>query len=198
MPVLLLGPHAEELIPIVQDEVTVLNAEPCTIQLIDSLMPDFVVSFGYRRLVPPEIIKAVGGRIINLHISYLPWNRGADPNLWSWLTGTPKGVTVHWLTTGLDKGPVIAQETITFDASRHTLRTSYHELHKQVLGLLGRVWESVRAGSAPRTEQVGTGSYHRSADKDLYLSLMPLGWDTPCAEVAELGRRHGLVVDQVG
>ena len=34
------------------------------------------------------------GKIINLHISFLPFNRGYYPNLWSHQEGTPSGVTI--------------------------------------------------------------------------------------------------------
>lgn len=196
MSVLLLSPYSEELIPIVGDDVTVLDQGPCSIDLIKSLAPDIVVSYGHRHIVSEEVIKAIDGRAVNLHISLLPWNRGADPNLWSWLSDTPKGVTIHRLTSGLDQGPVIAQEPVTFDEAAHTLRTSYLALHNHVLALLADVWHSLVDGSAVETAQVGTGSYHRASDKDSLLDQMPLGWDTPCSEVAELGRHHGFRFDQ--
>ena len=33
--------------------------------------------------------------IVNLHISYLPFNRGSHPNYWSFVENTPKGVSIH-------------------------------------------------------------------------------------------------------
>ncbi|MCL0081308.1 hypothetical protein M1N64_03665 [Peptococcaceae bacterium] len=44
------------------------------------------------------------GRAINLHISFLPWNRGADPNFWSFIENAPVGVSIHYLDEGIDTG----------------------------------------------------------------------------------------------
>ena len=65
---------------------------------------DFIVSYRYRHIISPEVINEIGGKVINLHISLLPWNRGADPNFWSWLEDTPKGVTIHYVDKGINIG----------------------------------------------------------------------------------------------
>eukprot|EP00392_Amoebophrya_sp_AT5.2_P019205 g19951.t1 len=64
---------------------------------------DYCVSYGYRHIIRTPVIEGMFDRkrIINLHISYLPYNRGADPNLWSILERTPPGVTIHHI----DEGP---------------------------------------------------------------------------------------------
>ena len=61
---------------------------------------DFIISFGYRHIIKEDIIDKFINKIINLHISYLPYNKGADPNLWSYLENTPKGVTIHYIDKG--------------------------------------------------------------------------------------------------
>lgn len=186
-----------ELRSVVGDDVVVVDDARCTLATVDAVDPLFAVSFGYRHIVPADVVDRLRGRIVNLHISLLPWNRGADPNFWSWFTGTPKGVTVHWLTAGLDRGDIVAQEQIEMDDG-HTLRTSYDLLHRQMLSLFERTWPALRGGSVDATPQSGDGSYHRAADKEAYPDAMPLGWDTDCAHVAALGRRLGLWVAQPG
>ena len=71
---------------------------------------DFIVSYGYRYILPYEVLRHFSGRAINLHISLLPYNRGADPNFWSFVDNTPKGVSIHYMDTGLDTGKVITQK----------------------------------------------------------------------------------------
>ena len=73
---------------------------------------DFIVSFGYRHILPLGVLQCYLKRAINIHISYLPWNRGADPNLWSFLEDTPKGVSIHYLTEKIDAGDILCQEEI--------------------------------------------------------------------------------------
>ena len=67
---------------------------------------------------------------VNLHVSYLPWNRGADPNFWSIVEGTPKGITIHKMNYALDKGDIIIQQPIQEFPDTETLETSYNHLHQ--------------------------------------------------------------------
>ena len=53
---------------------------------------DAVISFGYRHILNHNLIRKAGCPIFNLHMSYLPYNRGAHPNFWSFYDNTPSGV----------------------------------------------------------------------------------------------------------
>ena len=70
---------------------------------------DHVISFGYKHIIKENIINACKNKIINLHISYLPYNKGANPNFWSFLDNTPKGVTIHYIDKGIDTGDILLQ-----------------------------------------------------------------------------------------
>jgi methionyl-tRNA formyltransferase len=48
----------------------------------------------------------------NLHIGYLPWNRGSNPNVWSIIEGTPAGVTLHRISEKLDGGEILKAERV--------------------------------------------------------------------------------------
>ena len=52
---------------------------------------DFIISFGYKHIIEKEILEKLKIPVINLHISYLPWNRGSHPNFWSFYESTPSG-----------------------------------------------------------------------------------------------------------
>jgi methionyl-tRNA formyltransferase len=147
---------------------------------------DFVVSYGYRHIVNPEVIEGLRGRIVNLHVSLLPWNRGADPNFWSFFDDTPKGVTIHQMDNGVDTGPIIAQREVRF-TGRETLASSYSRLRSELEQLFAESWPSIRHGTAPSHPQEPGGSYHGLADR-APLEELPDGWDTPVEEVERLGR----------
>ena len=51
---------------------------------------DLIISFGYRKIIKNKYLKLLKRPIINLHISYLPYNRGTHPNFWSFVDNTPK------------------------------------------------------------------------------------------------------------
>lgn len=191
MRVLVLGPRCDAVRDVLGGPECIPHEEPLTDVVLSRVRPDFLVSFGYRYLVSAHHLEAVGYRAVNVHMSLLPWNRGADPNLWSWLEHTPKGVSLHWMSSALDRGDIVVQREVTF-AGSETLASSYTRLGRVGLELLGKQWHMLMSGSAPRTPQVGTGSYHRAADKNRHVTALPQGWQTLGSSVEEYGRRHGL------
>ena len=56
---------------------------------LEKIQPDYLISYSYRYILPGVVLNYFNGKAINLHISLLPWNRGADPNIWSFLEDTP-------------------------------------------------------------------------------------------------------------
>ncbi len=125
-------------------------------------------------------------RIINLHISYLPWNRGADPNLWSFLDNAPKGVTTHYIDAGLDTGRILIQEEISFRYN-DTPRTSYERLAAAIEILFRKSWPRIREGKAQSFPQPQGGSSHRLKDRAAVEHLLTKGWDTPVSQLIGKG-----------
>lgn len=161
MRVLLLGPDNDRLAAFISaygDEV------------VSEDRADWIVSYRHRELVPDAMIAAVNDQAINLHISALPWNGGADPNLHAWRDKTPHGISLHWMTQEIDRGGLIAQRRITFTTGE-TLRTSYMRLDAEAIALFMEYWPELRNGKR--------GSYHRSSDKP----PLPHGWDTPVSDL---------------
>jgi methionyl-tRNA formyltransferase len=160
----------------IHDEIWAMS-EPLDLEVLERRPPDWIVSHGYRHIVPPEAIARFRDRTVNLHISLLPWNRGADPNLWSFVEGTPSGVTIHYMDEGVDTGDVIAQRELRFDDDE-TLATTYEHLQSAIVELFEETWPLVLEGRAPRSPQIGPHSYHRLADRGRIASLLVNGWDT--------------------
>lgn len=154
------------------------------VEFFKSHKVDFIVSYGYRHIISETVLDFIKDKVINLHISYLPWNRGADPNLWSFLEDTPKGVSIHFVDKGLDTGDLIAQKEVVFDEEGETLATTYDKLSGAILELFRLCWPTIVRGKAPRQQQPPGGSYHRLADKEKYMYLLAQkGWNTPVVEL---------------
>lgn len=187
MTVLFLGSEASPVLAHLQrlDEGVVTTSEPITPGTIQRYGPDFLVSHGYRHILKGDVLELVSDRAINLHISYLPWNRGADPNLWSWIEDTPKGVTIHYIDTGVDTGDVIAQREVRFDAGE-TLASSYARLQHEMLTLFQEQWPRIRRANCARRPQHGPGTMHRTADKERVAHLLSDGWQTPVAKLTRV------------
>lgn len=135
-----------------------------TLNDISILNPDMIISYNYRYIIEENIINFLNGRIINLHISYLPWNRGADPNLWSFIDNTPKGVTVQLIDKGVDTGDILLQKEINIDEDHETLASSYRILHLEMQNLFIDNWLKIKSFSLlPRPQSQG-GSFHFKKD----------------------------------
>jgi len=184
MLVLLLGPARpglEGYIKRAGDEVLRMEA-PLPEVSSSQIEYDFVVSYGYRHLIRQDWLAALPNRIVNLHISYLPWNRGADPNLWSFLDDTPKGVSIHFVDSGIDTGPLIVQREVLPEPG-DTLASSYGRLSAAVEDLFRENWPAICAGVVTPVPQPSAGSCHRRKDRERVAHLLTRGWDTPIEEL---------------
>lgn len=184
MKILLLGPPRPELVRFLEsngDEVCEYNERITANSTVLSGV-DFIVSYGYRYIIKDDVLSRFPRRAVNLHISYLPWNRGADPNLWSFLEDTPKGVTIHFMDPGIDTGDLIAQREIQWQDD-DTLRTTYERLTSTIENLFMEVWPEVRSGKVEPIRQPSGGTSHRMKDKIPFERLLHKGWDTPVCDL---------------
>lgn len=179
----LLSPYRGDVIASIRN--TILDAGDELLHSEDE-KPDFMVLFGHRRILKNPPCPA-----INIHISYLPWNRGASPNLWSWYDNTPKGVTIHEVTDKVDAGPILARHQVIFTVDGETLTTTYDRLQQTAAKLFRRFWPAIRDRKLIAHIENG-GSYHTVADSERLLKRLPLGYDTPVSEVVKMGKEARL------
>lgn len=73
----------------------------------------FVVLAGYMRILTPFFVAAWAGRMINVHPSLLPAFPGLHSHRQALAAGVKlHGCTVHWVTDGVDAGPIIGQAAV--------------------------------------------------------------------------------------
>ena len=151
---------------------------------IEETDPAWIITYGYRHIIKKPTIAEYRNRIINLHISYLPWNRGVSPNLWSFLEDSKKGVTIHYLDEGIDTGDILAQKEVEFDADE-TLKSSYMKLRETMEFLFIECWPDISIGrTVPVEQDLEGGSYHSIADTDKVVEQLGLkDWGIKVAEL---------------
>ena len=80
---------------------------------------ELVVLARYMQVLSPEVCESLEGRIINIHHSFLPGFKGANPYLQAHERGVKLiGATAHFVTTDLDEGPIIEQNVVRVDHSQ--------------------------------------------------------------------------------
>ncbi len=147
---------------------------------------DLVVCFGYRHLISSEVLDSSRCPVVNLHISMLPWNRGAHPIFWAFFDGTPLGVSVHEIDSGLDTGSLVAQKKILIDAESMTFRGVHVRMIREVEDLFLTVFDKILEGNYKASPQIGEGSQHKANDLPPEFS----GWDSVINE--EISRLKSL------
>ena len=135
--------------------------------------PDLLVSaFFDQRLGAAALeVPTLGG--VNIHPSLLPEFRGVDPVLQARLARVDSlGVTLHWMTSGLDEGPILAQQALALPPRASVLEATaalFAAGAELLAASVGRI-----AQRDPGTPQRAAGSYQ--------------SWPTP-AEVHALRER---------
>ena len=72
---------------------------------------DLVVLARYMQILSPKLCRALSGRAINIHHSFLPSFKGARPYHQAHQRGVKIiGATAHYVTEDLDEGPIIEQD----------------------------------------------------------------------------------------
>jgi len=165
-------------------ENVIYTEDAIDLNIVKQCKPDFIISYNYHYIVPKQVIDYISGRAINLHISFLPWNRGTYPNVWSFIYDTPKGVSIAWMINEVDAGDIIAQKQIELNKDKETLRSSYEKLHKEIQELFKDHWDKIRNGNADFSPQKGDGSMFFDRDFEDYIKplLGVSGWDIPVSE----------------
>ena len=80
---------------------------------------ELVVLARYMQILSPELCAYLAGRAINIHHSFLPGFKGANPYRQAHARGVKLiGATAHFVTTELDEGPIIEQNVTRVSHSR--------------------------------------------------------------------------------
>tara|TARA_X000000368_G_scaffold419092_1_gene422397 strand:- start:26813 stop:27385 length:573 start_codon:yes stop_codon:yes gene_type:complete len=138
---------------------------------------DIVISFGFQKLIKKEIIDKFKRPAINLHMSFLPYNRGSYPNFWSFVNETPKGVTIHEIDGGADTGNIIFQNSYELDPNLEkfsTFRKTYDFLFSELENLFIEKYEDIIKNNYKSKKQVGKFSIHKDTDLPSDMN----DWDT--------------------
>lgn len=79
---------------------------------------ELIVLARYMQILSPEFCKEFAGKIINIHHSFLPGFKGANPYAQAHARGVKLiGATAHFVTEDLDEGPIIEQNVTRVEHS---------------------------------------------------------------------------------
>ena len=127
-----------EVVPVTRDNKA--EMEQREFEILDRYGVDFIVLARYMQVLSEDFISRYPNHIINIHHSFLPAFIGAKPYHQAFERGVKLiGATSHYVTTDLDAGPIIEQETvrITHKDTVEDLVKKGRDLEKIVLSRAG-------------------------------------------------------------
>ena len=128
---------------------------------------DFILSFGFRKIITENILKKLKKPIFNIHLSYLPFNRGAHPNFWSFIENTPAGVSIHKIDKGIDTGNIILRKKISFNINLNkfsTFKKTYNYLFLEAEQLFKKNFSKIYNKKYKKKINNKKGTFHYKKD----------------------------------
>jgi len=107
--------------------------------------PDIIALAGFMRMLTPEFTNKWAGKLINIHPSLLPLHKGLHTHEQALRDGVKEhGCTVHFVTPGMDEGPIILQARVPVlpDDTPETLAervlVEEHRIYPEALAMVAR------------------------------------------------------------
>ncbi len=126
-----------------RDYATKAEFEAAMNAVLDGWSPGVVALAGFMRILSPAFCERWAGRLINIHPSLLPLYRGLHTHERAIAAGDAEhGCTVHFVTPGMDEGPVIAQARVpilpgdTPETLADRVLVEEHRLYPRALALV--------------------------------------------------------------
>jgi len=89
------------------------QAEAAIMKVVEDTEADLIVLARYMQILSDDMCQKMSGRIINIHHSFLPSFKGANPYKQAYERGVKLiGATSHYVTADLDEGPIIEQDIV--------------------------------------------------------------------------------------
>ncbi len=132
--------------------------------VINEINPDYIFGIHYPYIIDKELINAPKKAFLNLHPSYLPFNRGWHTPSWSILEQTPIGATLHEMSEKLDCGDIIHRKKIQIDV-KDTAHSLYLKLKKLEFEVFKEAFSSILNYNYKKIKQnCQKGSSHKKKD----------------------------------
>ncbi|MBM7045506.1 formyltetrahydrofolate deformylase [Rhizobium lusitanum] len=112
------------------------KAEAQIMDLVEQTGTELIVLARYMQVLSDAMCQKMSGKIINIHHSFLPSFKGANPYKQAYERGVKLiGATAHYVTADLDEGPIIEQDTarITHAQSAEDYVSIGRDVESQVL-----------------------------------------------------------------
>ena len=133
----------------------------------------------------------LGIDIVSFAPTYMPYNKGDNSNLWSFIDDTPKGGSIYYMRDEWDYGtayPLYLVDRFHVESDpADTLRSSFDSIYAQIYSHFDGVCADILAGRVSVTRfDEHQGTFHSRAETEPFLKSLELGYDTKVSEIKAL------------
>ncbi|MCQ9616599.1 phosphoribosylglycinamide formyltransferase [Paenalcaligenes niemegkensis] len=135
-------------------------------RVIDAYQPDYVLLAGFMRILTAGFVERYARRLINIHPSLLPLFPGLNTHQLAIDSGMQwHGCTVHFVTSVLDSGPILAQGVVpilagdTAQALSERLLDKEHQVFSQVVRWLAEDRISLDDSNVVRVRDIASRAF---------------------------------------
>jgi len=137
------------------------------LEKLRNLKPDIAISAWFGYILKKDFIDIFPYGCINLHNSYLPYNRGKYPHVWAIYEGSKYGVSIHYIDEKIDSGDIIARKEIKIRPT-DIAGTLYERSLKEIVKLFIKTWPKLKQGKIkpiPQNNKIATFHFAKDVEK---------------------------------
>jgi dTDP-4-amino-4,6-dideoxyglucose formyltransferase len=162
------GSHSNELINISQLEKNNIFdqkvlSEQKNIDFFVDLEVDYIICIHFPFMISKTILDLPKIGVLNLHPSYLPYNKGWHTPTWTILNHTICGATFHFMSEKLDEGDIIHQKKMKV-LDNDTADSLYKRILTLEFEVFCEAFDSIISLRPNRNKQKNNGSSHKKSD----------------------------------
>jgi len=125
-------------------ENAIYTDKKINIDIVKNINPDFIISYDYDFVISEDILNFMNNKIINLYISFFPYNKGVKNNILGFLKDIPTGVVIHYVKDIVHKEDILFQRKAVVDTDKDTLKKIHENLHNLIQKLFKEKWEIIK------------------------------------------------------
>jgi len=134
--------------------------DPDLIEKLKDADLDYIICVHFPKIIPKKILYGV----LNLHPSYLPYNRGWHTPTWAIIDGTPAGATLHFMDEKIDHGDIVDQKRVPI-LPTDTAQDLYQRILVAEYDVFEQAWPSLIDRTYKRKPQNDSiATYHKKSD----------------------------------
>lgn len=155
-----------------QKGVKVIDFERTSQNKLSQFLKLNSIEYGFVFLFPiikKEVLSSISGSMINFHLGYLPFNRGASPSNWVIRNGEKEtGYSIHLVDKGIDSGEILDQQKITLTGLETTKILNSHLMNLGTRAFIKLILK-LQLGDRLKTKpnNLTEGSYQKPFRKEL-------------------------------